>query len=237
MEPKKNPKADLENKRAVFFQIGLVIALGITLLAFEWKTYEATVSDLGQLQMEEIEEEIIPITQQQTPPPPPPPPPPPQEILEIVEDDEEIENEVVVQDMEADMETEIFEQPEMEIEEEQIFISVEHMPTFSGCENESTEQAKQSCTYGKIMQYVSKNVDYPAMAKDAGIEGRVFITFVIDAEGEVTDVELLRGVPGGELLDKEAVRVVQSMPDFNPGRQRGKAVSVRYNLPVNFTLR
>lgn len=151
--------------------------------------------------------------------------------------DKEIENEVVVQDMEADMKTEIFEMPEETIVEEQIFSIVENMPSYPGCQSEKTEQEKQNCTSRKIMEYLSKNINYPAMAKDAGIEGRVFLSYVVNTTGEISDVQILRGVPGGELLDKEAVRVVKNLPKFNPGKQRGKAVPVRYNLPVNFSLR
>ena len=158
-------------------------------------------------------------------------------FIEIVEDDKEIENEVVVQDMEADMKTEIFEMPEEEIVEEKIFTIVENMPSYPGCESENSEQAKQNCTSRKIMEYLSKNINYPAMAKDAGIEGRVFLSYVVGTDGKVSDVQILRGVPGGEQLDNEAVRVVKNLPKFNPGKQRGKAVPVRYNLPVNFSLR
>lgn len=236
METKKNPKADLENKRSVFFLVGLVLVLAIVLVAFEWKTYEKGPSSLGELQVDDIEDEMIPITQQK-PPPPPPPPPPPQEILEIVEDDKEIENEVEIDDSEADMETEVFEQPEEVIEEPEIFTVVEDMPVFPGCEDAGSSAEKEQCTQNKIFGYISKNTDYPAMAKDAGISGTVYIRFLVDENGEVRDAEVLRGVSGGKSLDEEALRVVKSLPKMKPGKQRGQAVRVQYNVPVRFNLR
>ena len=231
MEPKKNPKADLESKRGVYFSLGLVIVLTIVLVAFEWKTYERDANSLGQLKVDDIEEEIIPITQQNTPPPPPPPPPP-QEILEIVEDDKEIENEAEIQDSEADMQTEIFEQPEEVIEEAEIFTVVEDMPVFPGCEGKGDQ-----CTQNEIFKFIQSNAKFPAMAKDAGISGTVYVNFVIDDKGKVTDIKVLRGVAGGASLDKAAMEAVSKLPKFRPGKQRGKAVKVQYNMPVKFQLR
>jgi len=232
MEPKKNPKADLESKRGVYFSLGLVLVLAIVLVAFEWKTYERDASSLGQLRVDDIEEEIIPITQQNTPPPPPPPPPPPQEILEIVEDDKEIENEVEIADSEADMETEIFEQPEEVIEEAEIFTVVEDMPVFPGCEGKGDQ-----CTQNEIFKFIQSNAKFPAMAKDAGISGTVYVNFVIDDKGIVSDIKVIRGVSGGASLDKAAMEAVSKLPKFKPGKQRGKAVKVQYNMPVKFQLR
>lgn len=237
MEPKKNPKADLENKIGTFRLIGLVAVLAVVLIAFEWKTYEKSASSLGELQVDDIEDEMIPITQQNQPPPPPPPPPPPQEILEIVEDDVEIEDEVEIQDAEADMETEIFEQPEEVIEEPEIFTIVEDMPVFPGCEDAGSKQARDQCTQNEIFKYIQGNAKYPPMAKDAGISGTVFIKFVIDENGKVSSTEILRGVPGGKSLDNSAINAVKSLPKFKPGKQRGKPVRVQYTVPVKFNLR
>lgn len=236
METKKNPKADLENKRGLYFLVGLVLVLALILVAFEWKTYEKGPNSLGELQVDDIEDEMIPITQQK-PPPPPPPPPPPQEILEIVEDDKEIENEVEVQDAEADMETEIFEQPEEVIEEPEIFMSVEDMPVFPGCEDAGDNDARDQCTKNKIFSFLGSNMKYPPMAKDAGISGTVYIRFIVDEKGEVRNAEVLRGVAGGKSLDEEALRVVQSLPKMRPGKQRGQPVRVIYTVPVRFNLR
>jgi len=237
MKPKKNPKAELENKRSIYFLIGLVTVLAVVLIAFEWKTYDEGASSLGTLKVDDIEDEMIPITQQNQPPPPPPPPPPPQEILEIVEDDEEIENEVEIQDSEADMDTEIMEMPEEVIEEPEIFTIVEDMPIFPGCEGKGSKDEIEQCTQNEIFKYIAENTKYPPMMKDAGVSGRVFIRFLVDEHGKVRDVEVLKGVPGGKALDNEAVRVSKTLPKMKPGKQRGKPVRVQYNVPVNFNLR
>jgi|SRR5690554_2072094 len=236
MERKKNPKADLENKRGLFFLIGLVIVLGAVLLAFEWKSYEKGPSSLGELEIDALEDEMIPITQQQPPPPPPPPPPPqPQEIMEIVEDDEEIENELDMADTEADMDTEIFElPPEETIEEPDFFTVVEDMPVFPGCENAKN---KEECSNDKMIRYITENTKYPAMAKDAGIKGTVYIRFLINEHGKVSNVEIMRGVSGGKSLDEEAARVIKTLPTMRPGKQRGQAVRVQYTVPVRFNLK
>jgi len=224
MELKKNPEHDLTKKRGLFFEIGLLIVLAGVLIAFEWKSYEGDAYDLGTLNLEDIEEEIIPITQQNQPPPPPPPPPQVQEILNIVEDDVEIEDEVEI-DSEADEDTEIMEIEYVEeVDEEEIFTVVEQMPSFPG----GTE---------KLYKYLSANIRYPEVAKEAGIQGKVYISFVVERDGKIADVKILRGIPGGRMCDNEAVRVVKQMPRWSPGKQRGKAVRVSYNLPVHFRLR
>jgi protein TonB len=239
LEPKKNPKVDLERKRSIFFLVGLFVSLSLVYIAINFRFYEANANNgLGQA-FEDIEEEIIPITQQNTPPPPPPPPPPPAapEVLEIVEDDQEVED-VTMEDTEADENTIVEELPEEEPEQvEQIFTIVEDMPTFKGCEKEKDAQARQMCTQQKIFEFLNKEMKYPQMAKEAGISGTVFVNFVIGPDGNVKDIKVLRGVPGGKMLDEEAIRVIKKLPPFNPGKQRGKPVSVSYNLPVRFILR
>lgn len=221
MELKKNPEADLEKKRSVFLQVGIITALAVVLLAFEYTVYDEKETVLGSLNLDLLEEEIIPVTQ--VTPPPPPPPPKQATVIEIVEDDEEIEEELEIQDLEVDEDTEIeiIEEVEEEVEEEQIFTIVEDMPTFPGGDE-------------ALFRYLSENIDYPAMAADAGIQGVVYVSFVVDKDGQVKDVKVLRGIGGG--CDKEAIRVVKSMPKWAPGRQRGKSVKVQYNLPVRFRL-
>jgi len=222
MEPKKSPKADLERKRGLFIQIGLVVALAITLVAFEWRSYDNTDFTLGQLQVEDIPEEIIPITKQEEKPPPPPPPPV-QELV-VVEDDKEIENEAVIEETEVTQETVVDVQPVQEevIDEPEIFLIVEEMPNFPGGE-------------AQLVKYLSDNIKYPAIARENGITGTVFVTFVIGPDGQVKDVKVLRGIGGG--CDEEAKRVVLAMPKWKAGKQRGKPVSVQYNLPIRFTLK
>jgi protein TonB len=220
MEARKNPEADLEGRKASFMLIGLLTALAITLIAFEWTAFEKEVDGFGALEMDLLEEEIIPPSA--TPPPPPPPPPAPTTMLEIVDDEEEIEEmEVEDQEIKEDTEVEIVQREEV-VEEEQIFTIVEEMPTFPGGEAE-------------LFKYLGKNIKYPQMATDAGISGVVYVTFVVGKDGKITDVKVLRGIGGG--CDEEAVRVVKSMPPWKPGKQRGKPVTVQYNLPIRFTLR
>lgn len=224
MEAKKSPKADLESKKVIFRQLGLIVALAVIFLAFEWKSYEKTIEDLGQREVVDIPEEIIPITEQKVKPPPPPPP---KQVVKInvVEDDVEIEDDIVI-DVEAneDMEVEEYvpiEVEEEEVVEEQIFMVVESMPAFPGGE-------------ASLNKYLYENITYPQMAKESGIQGRVFVTFVVEKDGTVTDVRVLRGIGGG--CDEEAIRVVENMPKWAPGKQRGKPVRVQFNLPIKFTL-
>ena len=220
MIAKKTPDADLERRKRSFRYIGYLTALAITLVAFEWTTFEKEVGTLGSLDMEFLEEEVIPPSA--TPPPPPPPPPAPTTVLEIVDDEEDIvEVEMEDQEIKEDTKVEIIQRVE-EVEEEQIFTIVEEMPTFPGGEAE-------------LFKYLGKNIRYPQMATDAGISGVVYVTFVVGKDGKITDVKVLRGIGGG--CDEEAVRVVKSMPAWKPGKQRGKAVTVQYNLPIRFTLR
>ena len=222
MEPKKNPKVDLEKKRGLFMQIGLAVSLLIVLGAFEYRTYEKVVASLGDLVLDaEFEEEIENTFREQKPPPPPPPPP--DEIV-IVEDDEEIE-EVEIEDTESDEDLEVIEEEEETTDE--IFMVVEDMPRFEGCTDET-------CTQTKIMQFIARKTKYPPIAKENNIMGRVFVSFVVDKSGKVTNVKILRGVD--KYLDAEAVRVVSSLPKFKPGKQRGKPVKVQYNVPISFKL-
>jgi len=224
MEPKKTKKADLEGKKRIFLQIGIVLALGAALVAFEWRQYERTQVDLGTLEIDFIEEEDIPITRPEQPPPPPPPEPS-QELI-IVDDDVELEEEFTI-DVDADVLSEVQDFTPIQIEEEEeveddvIFTVVEDQPEFPG-----GEEARQS--------FLEENLRYPTMAREAGIQGTVFVTFVVETDGSVTDVRVLRGIGGG--CDQEAIRVVEMMPRWEPGRQRGQPVRVQFNMPIRFRL-
>ena len=225
MDAKKSPKADLESKKVVFTQIGLIITLAIVLFAFNWKTYEKREIDLSQREIVDIPEEIIPITEQKVKPPPPPPPKQ-VTVINIVDDDVEIEDEIEI-DVEADQDTEIEEyvpievEDDEEVEEAQIFTVVESMPSFPG-----GDKAR--------IRFLNENIEYPTMARESGIQGRVYVTFVVERNGMVTDVKILRGIGGG--CDDEAIRVVKAMPKWIPGKQRGKPVRVQFTLPIKFTL-
>ncbi|WP_163326113.1 energy transducer TonB [Draconibacterium mangrovi] len=228
MELKKTPKADLEAKKNMFWLIGLVVALGLSLLAFEWTTKPSKAADLGQIQTAEVEEEIIPITrEQEVKPPPPPPPPQVIEVLNIVDDDVEIEDELQIEDTEADDETVIDVAPvietaaEEEEEEAQVFFIVEDMPEFPGGDL-------------ALRKYIANAIKYPVIAQENGIQGKVYVTFVVSKTGKVTDAKIARGVDPS--LDKEALRVVNALPAWKPGKQRGKPVNVSYTVPINFVL-
>ncbi len=228
MELKKSTKADLENKKNTFLLIGLVASLLIILVAFEWTTKPSTASSLGQLQVQEVEEEIIPITREdQVKPPPPPPPPQVIEVLNIVDDDVEIEDELEIEDSEADDETMIDVAPiittseEEEEDEAQVFFIVEDMPEFPGGEL-------------ALRKFIANSIKYPVIAQENGIQGKVYVTFVVDKNGAVSNAKIARGVDPS--IDKEALRVVSNLPKWKPGKQRGKPVRVSYTVPINFVL-
>jgi protein TonB len=225
MEIKKSPKADLENKKSVFMQIGLVVVLSLVLIAFEWTSTDVSVTT-GLTDAEvEIEEEIIPITrQEEVKPPPPPPPPQVTDILNIVDDDVELDDDLVIMDSETSQEAQVDFQVAVEEEERedaQVFMVVEEMPVFPGGD-------------AALQKYLSTSVKYPTIAQENGIQGKVYIQFVINQKGEVTNATLLRGVDPS--LDREALRVVQAMPKWKPGQQRGRPVRVSYTVPINFVL-
>ena len=234
MEQKKNPQADLERSRSIFTLIGLIVALGVVIFAFEWKTYERELMDLGSLDME-IDEEMVPVTLRQKKPPPPPPPPP--EVIQVVEDDKEIEDEIKIQDQDFDEEEiiEIIEEPEEEeVLEPMNFMVVQNKPVFPGCENLKDANEQYMCFNQKIAEHIRTVFKYPPIAKDMGIQGRVFVTFVIDQQGKITNATVGRSVD--KHLDAEAVRIVNTLPQMTPAKQRGKSVSVAFTVPINFKL-
>ncbi|MGF7140866.1 energy transducer TonB [Roseimarinus sediminis] len=226
MELKKAPKADLENKRNIFVQLGLVISLGIVLTAFNINDRVKSADTLGTLATEEIEDEVIPITrQEEIKPPPPPPPPKVVEVLTIIDDDVELEEEFEFESTEADDETIIDAVPVIDAdeseEESEVFVIVEDMPEFPGGEL-------------ALRKWIASNVDYPVIAAENGIQGKVYVQFVVDKDGSVTNARIARGVDPS--LDQEALRVVNNLPRWKPGKQRGKPVRVSYTVPINFQL-
>lgn len=227
MEAKKSDKANLEKRKGLFLQIGLVTVLALLLIAFEWTTREVSTGNLGELEEVVMEEEIIPITRpEEVQPPPPPPPPQITETLEIVEDDVDIEDELIIDDVEARADTRIeFNEMVMEEEEaaeQEIFFIVEDMPDFQGKGQDG------------FRQYIAENLKYPQIAAENGIQGRVFVQFVVNEDGTVSDATVVRGVDPA--LDREAVRVVMSSPQWTPGKQRGEPVRVAFTFPINFVL-
>jgi protein TonB len=225
MEVKKSPKADLENKKVIFMQIGLILAMAVILIAFEWSSTDVKKSDLAGTEDISAEEDIVPITrQEEVKPPPPPPPPKVSDVLNIVKDNVELDDEL---DLRSDLnENEEIDLTPVQTEEEDesdapVFFIVEEMPEFPGGQEALT-------------RYLGTSVKYPPIAQENGIQGRVFVTFVVSAKGVVEQVKIARGVDPN--LDKEALRVVQNMPTWKPGKQRGKPVKVSYTVPINFVL-
>ena len=225
MELKKNPKSDLEGWKSMFFQIGLILSLGVILVTFNVTQKKSTVDEFGRLDDVEFEEEDIQVTRQDKPPEVKPPPPQQTvEVLQIVDDETEIEDEMEVEDAEADQDTEIevvVIEDDDEEEEEQIFFIVETMPEFPGGDL-------------GLRKYIANHVKYPNIARENGIEGKVYIRFCVTSTGKVEKVSLARGVD--PILDKEAIRVVKSLPKWKPGEQRGKKVNVWYTVPINYQL-
>jgi len=227
MELKKSKKADLQRKRVLYLEIGLLISLGLCLFAFEWTTTPQTTEGFLQNTSSDIEQESVPITRQQKrKEPPPPPPPKTTEIINIVDNDVEIEDELVLEETEADQETRVsidaFAQEEEEETEDQVFIRVEEMPTFDGK------------GLGAFRNYIQSRLVYPEVARENGIEGTIFTRFVVDENGRVEKVAILRGVD--PVLDKSVVQAIQESPGWKPGKQRGKPVKVSFTMPVIFTL-
>lgn len=234
MELKKNPQADLEKSRNLYLLIGLVLSLAFSIAAIEYRTYDRGPIDLGQLDVE-IEDEIIPITEREQKPPPPPPPPP-QEIIEVVADEVELEEELEIESTETDQEevVEFIEVEEEESDEILNFAVVENKPVFPGCENEPNEEAKFQCFQLSLMKFISKNVDYPEMSRQMGVQGRVFVSFVVEKDGKVSNVSVARGVD--KMLDESAIAVVKKIPPLKPAKQSGRPVRMSYTVPINFRL-
>ena len=230
MEIKKSPKASLENKRLLFTEIGLVVALGIVYGAFEYSTKEKAVALLEDTTQVDDVEEIIAI-QQETPPPPPEAPNIPilSDQIDIVDDDIKVDDDLFMNLEDDNTGVEIMDYKEEQVVEEEIeeeaipFQLVEEKPSFNG--GDANEFSK----------WVNSKLVYPEIAKENGVQGRVTLQFTVEADGRVTNVKVLRGVD--ESLDKEAVRVVSSSPKWKPGKQRDRAVKVTYTFPVIFQLR
>lgn len=223
MEAKKTPEADLTKRTGMFMNFGLAISVGLVLFAFEYKSYDrGDLKDLGQVS-DDFEELLdIPITEQ----PPPPPPPIEQPIIQEIPDEVEIEEKIEVNfDLDVKEETVIKEviiadAPVVEKADE-IFDVVENAPMPPG-------------GMEGWNQYLSKNLKYPTQARRMGIEGTVYVVFVVNTDGSIQDVAILRGIGGG--CDEEALRVVSNAPKWEPGKQRGRPVRVRMRLPIRFKL-
>ena len=235
MQLKKNPKADLTKNSSLYFAIGLASVLFISWQAIEWKTYEKTGYGYEARNVENEDDEEVPITEQLKTPPPPPPPPPAPEVIEIVEDEEEVE-ETVIESTETDQE-EIVEVEDIEVEDdfEDVdvpFAVIEDVPIYPGCENVPKSQ-RRACFQEQINKHIRKNFRYPEIAQEMGIQGRVYVQFVIAKDGSITSVRM-RGPDKN--LEKEAARIISKLPRMTPGKQRGRAVRVPFSIPITFRL-
>jgi protein TonB len=229
MELKKSDKANLEKRRSLFIEIGLLVALAVVFVAFEWKSAPSQEQSEYQASTQAIEEEEVMVTRQETPPPPPPEPPKVADILAIVDNNVQVNTDLSI-DMEADQNQSIeivqFKEEVKVVEEEEeevMFAVLEDKPMFNG------KPAEEG-----FREYVAKNTTYPPVASENGVTGKVIVSFVIERDGSVSNVQILRGVDPS--LDAEAVRVIKASPKWTPGKQRGKTVKVKYQFPVNFKL-
>ena len=225
MQLKKSPNASLEDKKLTYVLIGLAFVLSICYVALEWTEKEVTKYEVADLDMAFEDEIEIQQTSQDVTPPPPPPQVHEVEVLHVVEDEKEVEDVNIQTEDDKDVEVIVAAPIEIPVEEEDedvVFQIVEQQPEFPG-----GPQA--------LFKYLSENVKYPVIAQENGIQGRVVCQFTVNKDGSIVDVEVVRS--GGDAsLDKEAVRVIKTMPKWKPGKQRNKPVRVRYTVPVSFRL-
>ncbi|MEN8788339.1 MAG: energy transducer TonB [Flavobacteriaceae bacterium] len=233
MEVKKSPKADLRNNSSLYFVAGLALVMLLVFIAFEWKTYdEATDYDIS-LNVEDMLDEEVPLTEQIKTPPPPPPPAAP-EVIEVVEDEEEVE-ETVIESTETSQEEEIIEVDDVQVEEDDLdvdvpFAVIEDVPIFPGCEGASD---KRACFNEMMQKHIVKNFRYPEIAQEMGVQGRVNVMFTIQKDGSIGNIRY-RGPDKN--LEAEALRIIEKLPRMTPGKQRGRAVRVPFSIPITFKL-
>ena len=226
--------------RRVTFIIGGMIVFSLALLGLKKFMDRPQTEEVEEvLKVEQIDLTPPPPQEEQPPPPPPPPPPPMVEMVKftppVIKDDaveeepqklqEEVkETQVGTKDQEG--EKDLVAPPSTDGPAEgpsEIFTIVEEQPEFPGGPS-------------AMMKFIQQNVQYPAMAREAGISGKCHLKFVVDESGGISNVEILKGVPGCQDCDKEAIRVVKAMPKWKPGKQTGRAVRVYFNLPINFKI-
>jgi len=230
MERKKNPKVDLSKNSGLYFSIGLALILFISWQAIEWKTYDKDLYGYEALSVDEEDDEEIPITEQLKTPPPLPPPVAP-EIIEVVEDEDE---ETVIESTETN-EEEIVEIVKVEEEFEEVdvpFAVIEDVPIFPGCEKVDKSQ-RRDCFQEQMNKHIRKNFRYPEIAQEMGIQGRVYVNFIIAKDGQITNIRM-RGPDKN--LEKEAQRIISKLPSMTPGKQRGRPVRVPFSIPIVFRL-
>lgn len=240
MEQRKNDKSNLEKLRYVFKGIGFVGVIGIVFLAFSYKSYDKVSYDF-RVSIEEVQEDLPPLIAPDIPPPPPPPPPkakPPQEPeIEIVKDEVEVEEEEFEDEDEEDLEIE--EGPEEDDEPAEVLdaaplLFVKDMPHYQKCAKEKNNAMRDMCTKLEINRKIKEAFVYPDIAQDMGLEGTVYVQFVVSSSGQVKDVVILKSVH--KYLDEAAIKAVRSLPILIPGKQLDKPVDVLYKVPVKIEL-
>lgn len=227
MEIKKSERADLERGKSTSLLIGFVMALSVMFVALEWTQREVEDdSEIYGVKDVSLNEEMVPITLPEKKTVPPPPAAVTQaDILEIVDDDAEVEEDIMASTEDqvewVDLDEIEYVEVEPEPEEEEIFMVVEDAPEFPG-----GTQA--------LLDYLRKNIKYPPLCRENGIQGRVLVSFVVNKDGAIVEPQVVKSV--NKQLDQEALRVISTMPNWKPGKQRGKPVRVKYTVPVNFRL-
>lgn len=249
----KYPEADVFRYSPIILRISMIAVLAFVIGAFNWTVYEKQVFIPDDALAMDFDIEVEkPRTAE---PPPPPPPPPPPKIAEVAVLDVDDLEDVVFQDQSIDGDTYVDAPvaekkeaappppppppPPKEDDVKEIFKVVEDMPRFPGCEDLSASKDEiQACSNKKLLEFIYENIKYPAIARDNNIEGTVVISFVVDDKGRINDAQIVREIGGG--CGAEALRVVNMMNDlpqaWTPGKQRGRAVNVLFNLPVKFKL-
>lgn len=241
----KYPEVDTFSLSGTFLNYGLLAAVILMLLAFGWTQYEQVIDVSAYLG--DLDEEIEMETPRTAEPPPPPPPPPPPVIQEIP-NDVSVEETVTFESQDIQEEDEVDAPPPVENKpppppppppppkevEDEIFKVVEDNPAFPGCEDIRDKVEKKKCAEEKMLQFIYGNIKYPAIARENGVEGMVVVSFVVEKDGSITGATVLRDIGAG--CGQEALRVVNQMPKWEPGKQRGRPVRVQFNLPVRFKL-
>lgn len=245
----KYPELDVFNISGSLRIYGVMVALAMMIFAFSWTSYKEKIDASSMFaSMDDVIEMETPRTAE----PPPPPPPPPPTVMQIMATDMPDVETRVFEDQsvseETSIEAPVFVKretaaapppppppPPKEEAPKEIFKVVEDAPTFPGCEDVADKQERQRCAEGKLLEFIYAKIEYPAIARDNGVSGMVYVRFVVEPDGSITNTEVVRDVGGG--CGTEAARVVNLMPKWNPGKQRGVPVRVMFTLPVKFDLK
>lgn len=233
MEVKKYRKHNIDKNSGIYFSLGLALVLFLTYLSLEWKTYEREQEwEIDVSQVEELDLELVPVLKIEKPKPKPVKAPP---VINIIDDDNN-KDETVIEAIEIDQNTEVIPidsiiVPDDDLVDEEVpFILIEEVPVFPGCEQASD---KRACFQKMILKHVRKNFRYPELAQELGLQGRVNIAFLIERDGSIGKVRM-RGPH--KILEEEAGRIISTLPQMIPGKQRGRAVKVPFMMPIVFKL-